>query len=70
MKTRCCRTAPRCVGCPVRLAAARRAGANGISDEARLIAEVLAPPPRSLPRGVEMALLALRSARQQDGVAG
>jgi hypothetical protein len=63
VKARCCRSAPRCADCPVRIAAAARSRAA--SDEpAALICEVLAghPLPR-LPHSVTAALETLELAR-------
>jgi hypothetical protein len=66
-KTTCCRSVPRCAGCPVVLAArtrvAQRAGARSA-----LVEEVLAGrPPRALPPPVEAALQRLAAARSPAG---
>ena len=64
MSARCCRSAPRCGDCPVRLkAAARCAGAP--SAGAALVAEVLGGSgPRPLPPQVAAALAELDAARR------
>ena len=54
MKGRCCRATPRCAGCPVLLAARRRAPGGGAPD---LVAEILrGRDPRPLPDSVLRAL--------------
>ena len=54
MKARCCRATPRCAGCPVLLAARRRAPGGGAPD---LVAEILrGRDPRPLPDSVLRAL--------------
>jgi hypothetical protein len=56
MKTRCCRSTPRCAGCPVLLMAARRRDA-GVPD---LFAEILGGrAARALPESVLRALAEL-----------
>jgi hypothetical protein len=63
MKARCCRSTPRCSGCPV-LAKARASAATTQPATAALIAEVFAGrDPRSLPAGVVVALERLDAAR-------
>ena len=54
MKARCCRATPRCAGCPVLLAARRRAPGGGTPD---LVAEILrGRDARPLPDSVLRAL--------------
>jgi len=56
VKTRCCRTTPRCAGCPVLLMAARRRD-SGVPD---LFAEILGGrAARALPESVVRALAEL-----------
>jgi hypothetical protein len=61
MKKRCCRSTPRCAGCPVRAVAAARTQAAG-DDPAALLAEILRPA-RPLPNSVAAALADLELAR-------
>ena len=75
MSTRCCRSTPRCDGCPVRLkaAAVRRAAAGepaaGADPTAVLVADVLAgASPRGLPPCVADALAQLDEARSRRPV--
>jgi hypothetical protein len=63
MKSRCCRATPRCAGCPVLLAAARRRQ-EGVPD---LFAEILGGRSgRALPESVVRALEQL-DARPRGG---
>jgi hypothetical protein len=63
MKQRCCRSTPRCAGCPVLAVAAARAQ-QAPDDPAALLAEILLRRPvRPLPRGVATALAELELAR-------
>ena len=62
MKTTCCRSAPRCAGCPVLLAA--RARRRHDDSTAALIESVLAAGPRPLPECVATALAELEAARR------
>jgi hypothetical protein len=63
MKKRCCRSTPRCAGCPVRAAAAGREQQAG-DDPAALVAEIMrGRPGRRLPRSVAAAVAALEIAR-------
>jgi hypothetical protein len=63
VKTSCCRTTPRCAGCPVLLASRarvqQRAGARAALVEEMLVGR----PPRPLPEPVQAALERLGSAR-------
>jgi hypothetical protein len=63
VKERCCRSAPRCADCPVRIAATARSRSAG-DEPAALIGEILAgnPLPR-LPDSVTAALETLELAR-------
>jgi hypothetical protein len=56
MSKRCCRSSPRCAGCPVRaLTAARKQ--RGATETAALVTEILgARAPRPLPESVSSAL--------------
>jgi hypothetical protein len=63
VKKRCCRSTPRCAGCPVRAVAARRARQAG-DNPAVLLAEILrGRRRRALPRSVAAALADLELAR-------
>jgi hypothetical protein len=63
MRARCCRSTPRCSGCPV-LAKARESAATARPAMAALVAEVFAGPgPRMLPGDVVAALDRLDAAR-------
>jgi hypothetical protein len=63
MKTRCCRSAPRCANCPVRASAAARRQAAGDEHEV-LVSQILAAPrARALPPSVASALAQLELAR-------
>ena len=67
MKTRCCRSTPRCVGCPVLLLAARRRQA-GMPD---LFAEILGGrSTRALPESVVRALAELERRPERTGPPG
>jgi hypothetical protein len=63
VKTKCCRSTPRCAGCPVRAVAA--AGKyRELGEPAALTAEILAgAAPRPLPASVAAALATLELAR-------
>jgi len=62
--TSCCRSAPRCAGCPVVLAARARAARAQGGERAVLVQEMLVGrPPRPLPRAVQSALDELAAAR-------
>ncbi len=65
VKRKCCRTSPRCAGCPVLVAARARLGERPCATAtALLIEEVLVGrPPRQLPPAVEQALDELAAAR-------
>jgi hypothetical protein len=63
MKARCCRSTPRCSGCPV-LVKARSSAATTQPATAALIAKVFAGrSPRTLPASVVVALEQLDAAR-------
>lgn len=63
VKTSCCRSSPRCAGCPVVLAARARV-AHRTDARAALVEEMLVGrPPRALPEPVQMALERLVTAR-------
>jgi hypothetical protein len=63
MKKRCCRSTPRCAGCPVRAAAAARVQ-DACDDPAALLAEMLRGRfVRELPHSVAAALADLELAR-------
>jgi hypothetical protein len=63
MKTRCCRSTPRCASCPVRAAAAAPRQASG-DGPAALLSEIFARPrARALPQSVASALAQLELAR-------
>jgi hypothetical protein len=63
MKKRCCRSLPRCAGCPVVAAAVRRRDRNG-SEPSVLVAEILSGSAvRPLPPAVAAALATLEDAR-------
>ena len=63
VKTSCCRSSPRCAGCPVLLASRARMQRR-VGARAALVEEVLAGrPPRPLPEPVRAALERLGSAR-------
>jgi hypothetical protein len=63
MKARCCRSTPRCSGCPV-LVKARSSAATAQPATAAVIAEVFTGrDPRTLPAGVVAALERLEAAR-------
>jgi hypothetical protein len=64
VSARCCRSAPRCGDCPVRLKAAAR-GPGAAARGAVLVAEVLGGSgPRPLPPQVAAALAELDAARR------
>ena len=67
VKTSCCRSSPRCAGCPVVLAAQcrrrDRAGARAALVEEMLVGR----PPRALPEPVQAALERLVAARTPVG---
>ena len=63
MKTRCCRSTPRCAGCPVLMLAARRRQA-GMPD---LFAEILGGRTRALPESVVRALAELERRPERPG---
>ena len=66
MKSKCCRSAPRCATCPVVLAA--RARAMQAPDDGDLLALLRAAPPRRLPACVLNALEGLDRRRfARDG---
>ena len=62
MSKKCCRSSPRCAGCPVRaLAAARKR--RELTETAALVTEILTGrAARPLPPGVAAALEQLRAA--------
>jgi hypothetical protein len=63
MKTRCCRSTPRCASCPVRAAAGARGQAAG-DEHAALLSQIFAAPrARALPPSVATALAQLELAR-------
>jgi hypothetical protein len=63
-KTTCCRTMPRCAGCPVVLAARARMQQQRAGARAALVEEMLVGrPPRALPEPVQAALQQLVAAR-------
>jgi hypothetical protein len=63
VKTSCCRSSPRCAGCPVVLAAGARRQAR-VTSRAELVEEVLVGrTARPLPEPVERALRELVVAR-------
>ena len=63
MKTRCCRSTPRCASCPVYAIAASRRQTAG-DETAVLIADLLrSPRARTLPASVASALVQLELAR-------
>ena len=63
MKTRCCRSTPRCAGCPVLMVAARRRQA-GVPD---LFAEILGGrTARALPESVVRALTELERRPERE----
>jgi hypothetical protein len=62
MRKRCCRSTPRCAGCPVRAAVAARAKQANDDLEA-LLGEILRGPVRELPPTVAAALAELEFAR-------
>ena len=66
MKTRCCRSTPRCAGCPVLMLAARRRQA-GMPD---LFAEILGGRTRALPESVVRALAELERRPERTGPPG
>ena len=66
MKTRCCRSTPRCAGCPVLMLAARRRQA-GMPD---LFAEILGGRTRALPESVLRALAELERRPERTGPPG
>jgi hypothetical protein len=66
VKTRCCRSTPRCAGCPVLLLAARRRQA-GMPD---LFAEILGGRTRALPESVRRALAELERRPERTGPPG
>jgi len=64
VKTSCCRSSPRCAGCPVVLAAGARRQAR-VAGRAALVEEVLVGrSARRLPEPVERALEQLVAARR------
>ena len=63
MKSRCCRSLPRCAECPVVLAARARARAAEGHPVADAFALVRAAPPRELPVCVLDALAAIDERR-------
>jgi hypothetical protein len=67
MSKKCCRSSPRCAGCPVRaLAAARKH--RELTETAVLVAEILGGHiARPLPAGVAAALQQLEGARPRNG---
>jgi hypothetical protein len=63
VKTTCCRSMPRCAGCPVVLAARARTQQR-VGARAALVEEMLVGrPPRALPEPVQAALQQLVAAR-------
>jgi len=63
MKTRCCRSTPRCASCPVRAAAVGHRQAVG-DEHAALLSQIFAAPrARVLPPSVARALAQLELAR-------
>jgi hypothetical protein len=63
MKSRCCRSTPRCATCPVRAAAVARTPAEG-HEPAAVLAEMLrGSRARTLPQSVTAALADLERAR-------
>jgi hypothetical protein len=63
VKTKCCRSTPRCAGCPVRAGAAARKYRE-LGEPAALTAEIFAvSAPRVLPPSVAAALASLELAR-------
>lgn len=57
MSKKCCRSTPRCAGCPVRLLAAAR-NRRERSEAAALVTEILTGrAPRPLPTGIAAALV-------------
>jgi hypothetical protein len=65
MKTKCCRSSPRCAGCPaLAVAAARRE--RQLTETATLVAEILGDRPAPhLPPAVVQALDRLQRARRR-----
>jgi len=64
VKTTCCRSMPRCAGCPVVLAARTRTQQQRAGARAALVEEMLVGrPPRALPEPVQAALQQLVAAR-------
>ena len=64
MKDKCCRSAPRCAGCPVLAIAAARRRAT-LDEQSRLIADVLGGQVRTeLPPSIQQALAQLDEARR------
>jgi hypothetical protein len=64
MSARCCRTTPRCAGCPVRVMAARKRGMRA-TRTAALVEDVFrGAEPRSVPPSVTLALSRLEVARR------
>ncbi len=63
MTAKCCRSLPRCAGCPVRAAEAARRQRQ-LDEPAVLVSEILGGRPvRQLPQGVASALAAIELAR-------
>jgi hypothetical protein len=62
VKTSCCRTTPRCAGCPVLLASHARTQQR-TGARAALVEEMLVGRPRPLPEPVQAALERLGTAR-------
>jgi hypothetical protein len=64
IKTTCCRSSPRCAGCPVVLAARARVVEQRAGTRAALVEEMLVGrAPRPLPAPVQSALQQLVAAR-------
>jgi len=66
VRTRCCRSLPRCATCPVVLAAQAR-GAAAQGGDAELFALLRAAPPREVPACVREALDTLDQRRLARG---
>jgi hypothetical protein len=64
VKTTCCRSMPRCSGCPVVAVARARTQQQRAGARAALVEEMLVGrPPRALPEPVQAALQQLVAAR-------
>jgi hypothetical protein len=62
-KTTCCRTLPRCAGCPVVLAARARSQQRAAGRAALVEEFLIGRPARPLPEPVQSALQTLMAAR-------